>query len=99
LAEARRSSRYTQTELQALDFEGPTPDAAVLSRHWHAVLQNAEQLCALLPAHEAGKCVLTGNGELCRFAPEALHDTATLALLQFHVGSIGGAWPQIIDRH
>ena len=98
LAEARRSSRYTQTELQSLDFAGPTPDAGLLSRHWHAALQKAEQICSLLPAPEAGKCVLTNGGELCRSAPDELRAPGKLETLQFHTGSIGGAWPRIFEQ-
>ncbi len=94
LREARRSSRYTQTELNALDFDGSVPDAAVLSRHWHAALQTAERICALLPAAEVGRCVLTADGALCRRSPEELQYTGDL---QFHAGSIGGAWPRIME--
>jgi len=98
LAEARRSSRYSQTELQSLDFAGPMPDAAALSRQWHATLQRAQHICTLLPAPEAGKCVLTHGGDLCRYAPDELHDPAKLETLKFHPGSIGGTWPRILEQ-
>jgi len=94
LQEARRSSRYTQSELNALDFEGGTPDAAELSRRWHAALQTATEICARLPAAEVGKCVLIAAGALCCLPPAGLKDTTSL---QFHDGKIGGAWPRIIE--
>ncbi|TAN39012.1 MAG: hypothetical protein EPN23_00805 [Verrucomicrobia bacterium] len=94
LSEARRSSRYTQTELNALDFDGEPPAAAVLARRWHAALQAADKICAWLPDAEVGKCVLTTDGNLCRASPEELRSTITL---QFHSGNIGGAWPRIVE--
>lgn len=99
LAEAQRSSRYTQIELQSLDFEGPVPDAATLSRRWHTALQSAEHICSLLPTHAVGKCVLTSGGELSRHTPADLHDASILSSLRVHAGSIGGAWPHLVGQY
>ena len=95
LSEARRSSRYTQAELNALDFEGGPPDAAALSQRWHAALQTAGRICALLPPGDVGKCVLMADGVLCRRSPEDLQRAVDL---HFHAGSIGGAWPRIVEQ-
>lgn len=95
LEEAARSARYSQAELQGLDFAGTPPDAADLARTWRTVLDQARRLVASLPADEAGRAVLDVNGGLFRGGAEAL--TAALAAggLVFHPGTIRGAFPQM----
>src|ERR1051325_1815271 len=65
LQEAGRSARYSAAEIAALAFDGPAPDAAELSHQWHAALEDAAQIVALLPYQHVGQCVLRG-GELFR---------------------------------
>lgn len=85
----RRSSRYSQAELDLLDFEGPTPDAAELGRKWHHYLKQADAICEQLPTEHVGTCVLSADQELCTSSPDDLAGQD----LHFHQGTIGGAWP------
>jgi hypothetical protein len=95
LQEAGRSARYSAVEIAALAFEGRTPDAADLSRHWHAALENAMQIVATLPYQKVGQCVLR-DGELFRGDAAALREGVARGEIRFHAGSIRGAFPQII---
>jgi hypothetical protein len=95
LQEAGRSARYSAVEIAALAFDGPAPDAADLSHQWHATLENAAQIVALLPYQNVGQCVLRG-GELFRGDGAALRQALARGDLRFHAGSIRGAFPQII---
>ncbi len=95
LNEASRSARYTQVDLDGLDFDGVAPSAAVTSRLWHAALDEASALVAHLPAEEAGTCVLDGRGSLLTLAPEAIDAAVRDGKIAFHRGRIRGAWPTI----
>jgi hypothetical protein len=95
LEQAGRSSRYTDEEISSLAFEGPAPEAAALSRRWHAAMEGAGRIVAALPAEQVGKAVITSAGELfvggVTDLDRALHDNG----LQFHKGRVGGAWPRV----
>lgn len=65
-------NRYSVTEVASLAFDGPTPDAASLSKRWHTSLAEAAETVALLPTSESGKCVLDTNGALVRDGPDGL---------------------------
>ena len=80
-------------EVAKLSFDGPPPDAGELSRRWHAMLAEARENTARLPAVEVGKCVLTRDGELFRGDLEALKAAMTEEALRYHAGSIRGAFP------
>jgi len=95
LQEAGRSARYSKVEIEALAFNGPAPDAVDLSRQWHAALQSAAEIVALLPYQNVGQCVLRG-GELFRGEGAALRETLARGEIRFHPGSIRGAFPQTI---
>jgi hypothetical protein len=95
LQEAGRSARYSAVEIAALAFDGPVPDASDLSRRWHAALENAAQIVAMLPYRNVGQCVLRG-GELFRGHGAALREVLARGEIHFHAGSIRGAFPQII---
>jgi hypothetical protein len=97
LQEAGRSARYSAVEIAALVFNGPAPDAAELSHHWHAALGNATQIVAMLPYQKVGQCVLRG-GKLFRGDAAALREVLARGEIRFHAGSIRGAFPQIMDR-
>lgn len=94
LAIAARTARYTQEEIDALQFQGPPPDAATLARQWHAALDSARAIVDGLPAEHVGTCVLDAAGTLCRATPDEL--SRQLAGLRYHRGSIGGALPRIV---
>jgi len=93
LEQAGRSGRYTQGELDGLAFAGPSPDLAAASRTWHAMLGQAQEIVELLPADEAGKCVLDRHGLLYTGSPEKLRADLAAQALVYHEGSIRGAFP------
>jgi hypothetical protein len=97
LEHAARSSRYSETEILALAFAGPPPDAADLARQWHAILAEAREIVRRLPGEMAGTCVLHSGGSLYRSGPEQLVEDLASGFVQFHHGSIRGALPQIVD--
>ncbi len=91
--EIRRASRYSQAEVDLLEFEGPRPDAAALGRAWHAALRRAEQTIDALPAEEVGAAIVTADGTLFRGGPESIAPALVADGIRFHRGRIGGAWP------
>ncbi len=95
LAHAGRSSRYTDVELASLEFEGAPPSAADLSRRWHAMLDEARDMVRVLPPEHAGCGVLGSDLLPFRGGAAALADALKAGTVQFHVGSIRGAWPRI----
>jgi hypothetical protein len=95
LEEAGRSARYSAAEIAALSFADAGPDAALLSRTWHAMLHEARQLVAILPPAESGKCVLGERGDLFSGDTAELQATLTARGLRFHEGRIRGALPQV----
>ena len=95
LEQAGRSGRYTQHELDGLAFAGPPPELAAASRAWHAMLGQAREIVGLLPADEAGKCVLERRGLLYAGPPDRVVADLAAGTLIFHEGSIRGAFPRI----
>lgn len=95
---AARGGRFTAPEVAGLAFAGDSPDLAILSQRWHAAIDQARELLSLLPGDEAGQCVLTATGDLCRLAPEAMKTALALGDLGFHPGSIRGAFPSLVPR-
>ncbi len=94
---AARGGRFTAPEVAGLAFAGERPDLANLSRSWHAAIDQARELLAVLPPEEAGKCVLTAEGEPCRQPAAAIDATPSiLENLRFHPGSIRGAFPSLL---
>jgi hypothetical protein len=97
VAEAARGGRYARAEIEALDFDGEPPDAAVLSRRWHAMLATARRVIDALPPAQAGRCVLAKGGGLFRGDPAALDVAIAQGHLRFHAGCIRGALPRLIE--
>lgn len=97
IAEARRTSRYTQTEIDLLAFDGETPRADVLSSEWHAAIRDAERIIDLLPPEHAGECVLQSSSILYRGDAEALKVAIAERGLAFRRGTIQGAFPEILS--
>lgn len=93
--EAARSVRYTQEEIDRLDFEGPPPRAAALSTRWHAMLGGAREIVGRLPADDAGSCVLDDRGGLLRCAPGELAGALAAGRVRFHRGRVRGAFPEL----
>jgi hypothetical protein len=93
LAAASRS-HYSQSELDALDYDGPRPDARDCGRRWHSMLAVARGIVDALPAAEIGKCVADAKGDLFRGTPDGVSAALRDGNLRFHEGTIGGAWPR-----
>jgi hypothetical protein len=96
LEQAARSVRYSETELRGLDYSGEAPNAAELSRAWHAALAAAREVVALLPAREAGRAVMLKDGGVFRQDLRALEEALRADRLVYHHGRIGGAFPRIL---
>jgi hypothetical protein len=95
LIEECARTRYVQSEVDSLDFDGPTPQAAELSARWHAAVQQAREIVRTLPAEEVGKCVLDDAGRLEKAAPAVLGAELSAGRVVFHEGRIRGAFPEL----
>ncbi|MBI5548406.1 MAG: hypothetical protein HY901_31375 [Deltaproteobacteria bacterium] len=92
IEEAARSARYTQAEVDGLQFDGPAPDVKALSARWHQAIAEAREIIALLPPEQTGKLVLHGQ-DLETAGPELLR--RQLPQLTFHEGRLRGAFPEV----
>jgi hypothetical protein len=97
LEHASRTARYSHAEVRELAFEGTPPDAAALSRKWHAMLDLARDVVALLPTQEVGRAVVDRLGDLYRGSPRELERALARQEIVFHEGRIRGAWPRIVS--
>ncbi|MCC7416964.1 MAG: hypothetical protein IT176_07450 [Acidobacteria bacterium] len=95
LAQASRSSRYSDGEIAALAFDGEAPSAADLSRRWHRALEAADSVLKKLPAAHVGQAVLTTAGELFTGDGPALERALAAGEVAFHAGRVKGAWPAV----
>jgi hypothetical protein len=96
LEQAARSARYSEAELNGLDYDGEAPKAAELSQRWQKALEAAREVTALLPAQQAGRAVMVRDGGLFREEPQSLRRALEQDRLVYHEGSIGGAFPRIL---
>ncbi len=92
---AGRSSRYTQTELDELEFADTAPDATILARKWQEMLAQALDVVSVLPSDRSGTCVLDREGALCTVEPNDLRALVAANGITFHAGSIRGAYPRL----
>jgi len=92
---AAATTHYSAAEVGSLAFAGTPPDAAVLSRRWHQMLDAARDLIRRLPAEHVGTCLLTLEGDLCRAEPAEASALLSAGRVRFHEGSIRGALPQL----
>jgi hypothetical protein len=97
LEAAARSGRYSADEVGQLAFEGDPPDAAVLARSWHRMLDAGRETISLLPPERAGTCVLDPSNQLMRSGPAELVTALTEGRVRFHRGSIRGTLPRLIE--
>jgi hypothetical protein len=97
IVEHAARSHYSAAEVGALAFSGSTPDAASLSRRWHAMLATGRDIVGALPADESGKCVLAKDGTLFTSIGAVLDDALKSGGIRFHAGSIRGAFPRIVE--
>lgn len=95
LATAARR-RFSQAEVDALDFEGPPPSAGELGERWHTMQAEATSLCGRLPPEQVGTCVVAkASLELFRGAEAELRAALAEDGVAFHPGRIGGSWPSV----
>lgn len=97
LEQASRTARYAQAEVDRLDFAGPAPDAAALSRAWLAMMEEARAIVGILPPGMVGTCVLDMTGALFTEGQDGLRAALARDALHFHAGAIRGALPRIVS--
>jgi hypothetical protein len=89
--------RYTQKELDLLDFEGERPTASLLGHAFKEAVVEAKVILDALPEEEIGCCLLQQNGTPYSELPDRLAADLSLGnVIRFHRGSIGGVWPVIV---
>ena len=98
IVEQAARTRWTQGEVDQLDFEGPAPSAAALSTRWHQAIDEAREIIRLLPSQQAGACVLDDRGGLQRASPAELPAELAAGRVSFHEGRIRGAFPEMRTR-
>jgi hypothetical protein len=91
---ARR--HYNQTEIDDNIMPRGIFDAAELCRYWHEMVERTKRVLEVFPHAEAGKAVMTAEGELFNGTDDELVAALKAGSLTFHEGHIGGAWPRII---
>lgn len=97
LNEASRSSHYSQEEMNRLDFGGAIPDIGALSRQWKATMKEARDLIEMLPAEQAGQCLLTRSGALFTGTTQELKNAIESGKLFWHQGTVGGVLPTVTN--
>ncbi len=90
---ARR--RHSQAEIDAKIIPGGVYDVATLSRIWHEEIDRARETLRVFPREEAGKAVLTKDGELFRGTDKEFRTALSAGEILFHEGRLCGAWPRI----
>ena len=91
---ARR--HYNQVELDEKIIPKGTYNAAELCRFWHEQVDRTRLVLEKFPRSEVGKAVMTKEGGLFKGDADALVTALAAGELEFHEGTIGGAWPRII---
>lgn len=89
-------TNYAPPEFEMAIKNAGDYNLADLSAKWHEMIWRARDTIKLLPAVEVGKAVMTKDGELFKGDDDALKAALAAGELEFHEGTIGGAWPRII---
>ena len=89
-------TNYTPPEFEMAIRNAGDYNLADLSAKWHEMIWRARDMVKLLPPSEVGKAVMTKDGNLFKGDDEALKAALAAGELEFHEGTIGGAWPRII---
>ena len=87
---------YTPPEFEIAIKNAGDYNLADLSAKWHDMIWRARDTVKLLPPSEVGKAVMTKDGKLFKGDDDALKAALAAGELEFHEGTIGGAWPRII---
>jgi len=91
---ARR--HYNQVEIDEKIIPRGTYNAAELCRFWHEEVDRTRLVLEKFPRSEVGKAVMAKGGGLFKGDAAALEAALSAGELEFHEGTIGGAWPRII---
>ena len=91
---ARR--HYNQTEIDEKIIPTGVYDAEELCRFWHEEVARTRAVLEKFPRSEVGKAVMKKGGGLFKGDADALEKAIAADELEFHEGTIGGAWPRII---
>ena len=91
---ARR--HYNQVEIDEKIIPRGVYNAGELCRFWHEEVDRTRLVLEHFPPSEVGKAVMTKGGNLFKGDAAALEAALDAGELEFHEGTIGGAWPQII---
>lgn len=91
---ARR--HYNQVEIDEKIIPRGTYNAAELCRFWHEEVDRTRLVLEKFPRSEVGKAVMAKGGGLFKGDAVALEAALSAGELEFHEGTIGGAWPRII---
>ena len=91
---ARR--HYNQVEIDEKIIPRGTYNAAELCRFWHEEVDRTRLVLEKFPRSEVGKAVMAKGGGLFKGGAAALEAALSAGELEFHEGTIGGAWPRII---
>ena len=89
-------TNYTPPEFEMAIRNAGDYNLADLSAKWHEMIWRARDTVKLLPPSEVGKAVMTKEGKLFKGDNDALKDALAAGELEYHEGTIGGAWPRII---
>ena len=89
-------TNYTRPEFEIAVRNAADYDLADLSGKWHEMIWRARDMVKLLPPSEVGKAVMAKDGTLFKGDAAALEAALDAGELEFHEGTIGGAWPRII---
>ena len=91
---ARR--HYNQVEIDEKIIPRGVYDAGELCRFWHEEVSRTRLVLEHFPRSEVGKAVMAKDGSLFKGDAAALEVALAAGELEFHEGTIGGAWPRII---
>ncbi len=89
-------TNYSPPEFEMAIRNASDYDLAELSSKWHEMIWRARDMVKVLPSSEVGKAVMTKDGKLFKGDVLALKAALDAGGLEFHEGTLGGAWPRII---
>lgn len=92
LDEMVRNSSHAPGELRAKVRTDGELDVGGMKRTFLDAVAQARDLIATLPLDQVGMLYLDRNGALCAPDPEGVRQ----GRLVLHIGSVGGAWPQVM---
>ena len=91
---ARR--HYNQVEIDEKIIPKGAYNASELCRFWHEEVDRTRLVLEKFPRSEVGKAVMKKGGGLFKGSADELEAALAAGELEFHEGTIGGAWPRII---